>query len=164
MERTQWHVNNAQNSFFSFAENVRRDGYAVVFTNGCFDLLHPGHIALLKAAKESTPNAILCVGLNSDDSIRRLKGEGRPVLSEYERAQMLLSTRFVDHVWSFNTESELETMIQSIRPDVLVKGGDWTIDTVLGRQYAKQVHLVDLVDNISTTEIVNRILNGTATS
>ncbi len=112
-----------------FAADARSKGKTVVFTNGCFDLLHKGHLSLLAAARREGDSLI--VGLNSDESVRRLKGDGRPVQSERERAEALLATDAVDLVTIFAEETPLE-LIRQIEPDVLVKGGDYRREEIVG--------------------------------
>jgi D-beta-D-heptose 7-phosphate kinase/D-beta-D-heptose 1-phosphate adenosyltransferase len=136
----------------------RNDRKKLVFTNGCFDLLHSGHIKLLQsAAKEGDK---LVVGLNSDDSVKRLKGALRPILSETERAAILSSIECVDMVVIFEEDTPLN-LIQSLKPDILVKGGDYTRETVVGydlvESWGGEVVLVSLKQGKSTTEIVNQI-------
>ena len=105
-------------------------GKRVVFTNGCFDLLHPGHVALLEAARAE--GDVLVVGLNSDRSVRALKGEGRPVLPEAERKEALLALEALDAVVVYDEPTPRET-IAALLPDVLVKGADWAEDAIVGR-------------------------------
>ena len=132
-----------------------------MFTNGVFDLLHPGHIDLLTAARDN--GDALIVGLNSDDSVRRLKGPGRPVRSESERAYVLAALEAVDAVTVFEQDTPLE-LILALRPDVLVKGGDYTPDTIVGRRevegWGGRVVVVPLTPGQSTSSIVER-LRGT---
>jgi D-beta-D-heptose 7-phosphate kinase/D-beta-D-heptose 1-phosphate adenosyltransferase len=137
---------------------VRRAHRRVVFTNGCFDLLHPGHVRLLTEARRL--GDVLVVGLNSDASVRKLKGSERPILSERDRAQVLGGLDAVDFVVVFDEETP-ERLIEAIRPDVLVKGGDYTEATVVGapfvRSYGGTVALVPLVPGTSTTAMVSRL-------
>jgi D-beta-D-heptose 7-phosphate kinase/D-beta-D-heptose 1-phosphate adenosyltransferase len=109
----------------------REEGRRVVFTNGCFDLLHPGHVRLLEAARAE--GEVLVVGLNSDDSVRRLKGEGRPILPEAERAETLLALEAVDRVVIYGDDTPRD-VIATLLPDVLVKGADWAEDAIVGRE------------------------------
>lgn len=140
------------------AERWRLRGKRVGFTNGCFDLLHPGHIALLKQARAACD--VLVVGLNSDDSVKRLKGESRPVQNETARATVLASLGCVDLVVIFGEDTP-ETLIRALRPDVLVKGADYTIATVVGadfvQSYGGKVVLADLVQGQSTTNTIKRM-------
>ena len=139
-------------------DNWHRKGEKVGFTNGCFDLLHPGHVSLLAQAKAACDR--LVVGLNSDASVSRLKGPTRPVQSEAARATVLASLVTVDLVVIFGEDTPLE-VITALRPDVLVKGADYTVDTVVGADLVQgwggRVHLAKLVDGHSTTNTVRRI-------
>jgi D-beta-D-heptose 7-phosphate kinase/D-beta-D-heptose 1-phosphate adenosyltransferase len=130
----------------------------VVFTNGVFDLLHPGHVDLLASARAE--GDALIVGVNSDASVRRLKGVDRPVRSEHERAHVLAALRDVDAVVIFAEDTPLE-LVRHLRPDVLVKGGDYTPDTVVGREdvesWGGRVVIVPLRPGQSTTSIIERV-------
>jgi D-beta-D-heptose 7-phosphate kinase/D-beta-D-heptose 1-phosphate adenosyltransferase len=129
-----------------------------VFTNGCFDVLHPGHVALLRQAKRQ--GHYLMVGLNSDRSVRGLKGEGRPVQDQESRATVLAALSDVDGVVVFDEETPLE-LIRALEPDVLVKGGDYAPEQVVGRDVVTRaggkVVIVPLVPGHSSTEIVARL-------
>lgn len=133
----------------------RERGHSIVFTNGCFDVVHLGHIKLLQFAK--TQGDILVVGLNGDESIRRLKGARRPIVDYKGRAHVLSALEAVDAVVRFDSDTPL-ALIKKIRPDVLVKGGDWAKKSVVGRAYAKRVVLVPLAKGYSTTNIIERIV------
>ncbi|HVY23290.1 MAG TPA: D-glycero-beta-D-manno-heptose-7-phosphate kinase [Steroidobacteraceae bacterium] len=139
-------------------QSWRDRGLKVAFTNGCFDLLHPGHISLLEQARATADKLI--VGLNADLSVRRLKGTGRPVQSEISRATVLSSLKTVDAVVIFSEDTPLE-LIKSLQPDVLVKGADYTVDTVVGadivQSYGGRVVLAELVAGQSTTNTINRM-------
>ena len=130
----------------------------MAFTNGCFDLLHPGHIALLDAARAE--GDVLVVGLNSDASVRGLKGEARPVFPEAERTETLLALEAVDAVVVYDEATPLETIV-ALRPDVLVKGADWAEDAIVGRKEVEatggRVVRMALVPGRSTTSLVERI-------
>lgn len=130
----------------------------VVFTNGCFDILHPGHIQLLLQAAEQGDKLVL--GLNTDASVKRLKGEGRPVNDEQSRALIMAAQLYVDAVTLFDEDTPLE-LIQVIHPDVIVKGGDYTPKTVVGNDfvtsYGGKVIIVPTVEGFSTTSIINRM-------
>ena len=128
----------------------------IVFTNGCFDLLHPGHIKLLKEARSL--GDCLYVGINSDDSVRRLKGQSRPFYNQNERREILASLRFVSGVIIFDEDTP-ELLIRRLRPNILVKGGDYKPEDVIGAQYAKKVVIIPLLKEYSTTEIIRRIKN-----
>ncbi|MFZ0311659.1 MAG: bifunctional D-glycero-beta-D-manno-heptose-7-phosphate kinase/D-glycero-beta-D-manno-heptose 1-phosphate adenylyltransferase HldE [Candidatus Korobacteraceae bacterium] len=144
-------------SLLSRVTRWRSAGQRIVFTNGCFDLLHVGHIRLLEEARRKGDRLI--VGLNSDDSVRRLKGPLRPVVGESERAQVLAALSAVDAVVVFHDDTPLR-LIEAIRPDVLVKGGDYTEDAVVGarevRAWGGRVELIPLAGNISTTRLIAR--------
>ena len=137
------------------ATEARDAGKIVVFTNGCFDLLHSGHVTLLEVA--AGEGDLLIVGLNSDSSVRRLKGEGRPVQPEVERAEALLEIEEVNVVTIFSENTPLE-LIDSIKPDVLVKGGDYSSDEIVGSDIVLsrggEVVRVPLLEGISTTRII----------
>jgi len=139
----------------------RRQGLAVGFTNGCFDLLHPGHVSLLAQARAACDR--LVVGLNSDDSVRRLKGKGRPVQGETSRAAVLASLATVDLVTVFDEDTPIR-LIEALRPDVLVKGADYTVATVVGadivQSYGGRVLLADLAPGHSTTATIARLGGG----
>ena len=136
----------------------KRNGKRVVFTNGCFDLLHPGHIKLLEAARAM--GDALVVGINSDDSVRTLKGPSRPTIPENERAEMLASLECVDAVVIFNELTPQET-VAALLPDILVKGGDWPGNQIVGREEVEaaggKVVLIDVVEGHSTSEILRKI-------
>ncbi|MEL7454168.1 MAG: D-glycero-beta-D-manno-heptose 1-phosphate adenylyltransferase, partial [Pseudomonadota bacterium] len=135
----------------------RSAGQSVGFTNGCFDILHPGHLKLLEEAKARCGRLI--VGLNSDASVRRLKGAGRPVHSELARARVLSALSAVDGVVLFEEDTPLE-LIKALQPDVLVKGGDYTRDTIVGASEViaagGDVHIVPLVEGFSTTSAIEK--------
>lgn len=126
----------------------------VVFTNGCFDILHIGHVTYLQKAKEF--GDLLVVGLNSDHSVTRLKGKGRPINSQHERAAMLAALDVVDYVVVFEDDTPYE-LIKAIRPDVLVKGRDYEGKTVVGSDIAAETVLIDLVEGKSTTSILKKM-------
>jgi rfaE bifunctional protein nucleotidyltransferase chain/domain len=142
--------------------SFRALGRSVVFTNGCFDLLHAGHVRLLEEAR--THGDVLIVGVNSDASVKRLKGEGRPLIEERERAEALLALECVDRVLVFEDDTPLET-IKALRPDVLVKGADWAADKIVGREEVERlggrVVRVELLPDHSTTALIQRA-EGTA--
>ena len=135
----------------------RRRGWRVGFTNGCFDLLHPGHIALLKQARSACDR--LVVGLNSDASVKRLKGAGRPIQGEMSRAAVLASLATVDLVVIFHEDIPL-ALINALRPDVLVKGADYSLDEVVGAEevqsWGGKVVLADILDGHSTSDTIRR--------
>jgi D-beta-D-heptose 7-phosphate kinase/D-beta-D-heptose 1-phosphate adenosyltransferase len=139
----------------------KRNGRRVVFTNGCFDLLHPGHIQSLEQARAL--GDILIVGLNSDASVRQLKGQGRPVIPERERAEILTALESVDAVVIFDDLTPRE-VIARLLPDVLVKGGDWPGDQIVGREEVEaaggRVVLAPVVPGYSTSDILKKIRDG----
>ncbi len=130
----------------------------VVFTNGCFEFLHPGHVEYLTQARAL--GDVLVVGLNSDASVRRLKGAGRPLVDEADRATVLAGLRSVDAVTLFDEDTPLE-LISALLPDVLVKGGDYNLDEIVGREAVEraggEVRVLPFVEGYSTTEIMTRL-------
>ena len=143
-------------------DTVRADGATIVFTNGCFDILHAGHVRYLTAAAEF--GDFLVIGLNSDASVRRLKGESRPVVSEADRAEVLDALRAVDIVTIFD-EPTAEELIRLVRPDIYVKGGDYSLDTLPEAKIVQAaggcVEFIPLVEGRSTTNVIERIKGGT---
>jgi rfaE bifunctional protein nucleotidyltransferase chain/domain len=139
----------------------KRNGRRVVFTNGCFDILHPGHIRILEQARDL--GDVLIVGINSDASVRQLKGAGRPVLPENERAEILVALECVDAVIVFD-ELTPRDVIARLLPDVLVKGGDWAGDKIVGREEVEaaggRVVSAPVVAGFSTTDILRKIREG----
>lgn len=137
---------------------LKKEGRKIVFTNGCFDILHMGHIAYLNESRGL--GDVLIVGLNTDSSVRRLKGENRPIIPEEERSHVLAALECVDYIILFDEDTPLD-LIKAIRPDVLVKGADYTVEQVVGHDivesYGGTVHLMPVVSNMSTTTIINRI-------
>lgn len=133
----------------------------IAFTNGVFDILHEGHIAVL--AKAASFADVLVVGVNSDSSVKKLKGDSRPVNKESSRALLLASLIMVDAVVIFDEETPLE-LIKIIKPDVLVKGGDYTVETIVGAKevmaYNGRVEVIPLEEGFSTTGIIEKIMNG----
>jgi len=134
-------------------EMYRSKGRQLVFTNGCFDILHRGHVTYLEKAREL--GDVLILGLNTDNSVKRLKGEGRPINSELDRAFVLSRLASVDHVVLFDQETPYG-LIELVRPDVLVKGGDYKVEQVVGREFARKTVILDFVDGYSTTTIINK--------
>lgn len=139
-------------------ENLGESGKTVVFTNGCFDLVHPGHIHLLKEAREQ--GDFLFLGLNSDESIRRIKSPQRPILPEADRIVLLKAIRYVDGVVVFEEDTPM-SLIKTLRPDVLVKGADYEKNEIVGADfvegYGGRIHRVKLVEGRGTTEIIRSI-------
>ena len=140
-------------------EGLKAKGKRIVFTNGCFDLLHIGHIRYLEEAKSL--GDILAVGMNSDRSVRNLKGANRPILPEEERAEILSGLGCVDYVSIFDEPTPFE-LISLLRPHILVKGGDWTKETTVGREVIEQsggnVVIIPFVKGSSTTNLIETIL------
>jgi rfaE bifunctional protein nucleotidyltransferase chain/domain len=140
------------------ADQARRDGKTVVLTNGCFDLLHRGHVHILREAKAL--GDILIVAINSDRSVRAIKGPSRPVLSESDRTELLAAMEMVDYVALFD-EPDPYDLIAAVRPNVLVKGGDWGSDQIVGADIVKRnggkVAVIPYLKGFSTTEIIERI-------
>lgn len=139
------------------AQTLKSEGKKVVFTNGCFDILHRGHVEYLKRSKAE--GDVLVVGLNSDASVKRLKGESRPVVCEEDRAYILAALGIVDYVVVFEEDTPYE-LIKKVRPDVLTKGADYEGKTVVGSDIAGEVKLITFVDGRSTTTTINKIRGG----
>lgn len=137
---------------------AKTEGRKVVFTNGCFDLIHRGHVYLLREAKKL--GDLLIVGLNSDSSIKKIKGPGRPILPEADRAELIAALEMVDYVTLFD-EPDPFNVIQELRPNVLVKGGDWSRDAVVGRDIVEKdggtVAVIPYLEGHSTTELIERM-------
>ncbi|WP_323773401.1 bifunctional D-glycero-beta-D-manno-heptose-7-phosphate kinase/D-glycero-beta-D-manno-heptose 1-phosphate adenylyltransferase HldE [Alcanivorax sp.] len=139
-------------------EDARAQGEKIVFTNGCFDIIHAGHVGYLDSARRQGDRLVLAV--NGDDSIRRLKGPGRPINPLERRMAVLAALEAVDWVVPFDTDTP-EPLLEAIKPDVLVKGGDYSVEEVVGHEFVKryggEVKVLDFIDDISTTKIVERI-------
>jgi rfaE bifunctional protein nucleotidyltransferase chain/domain len=137
----------------------RKEGKTIVFTNGCFDILHVGHVQYLQEARRM--GDLLVLGLNSDASVRAIKGEKRPLVPQTERAEVIASLTSVDYVTLFDETTPLR-LIEYLRPDCLVKGGDWKESSVVGRDLVQawggRVVIVPLTEGASTTNIVEKIL------
>ena len=142
----------------SLVDLMRTNKQSIVFTNGCFDLLHPGHIDYLQKAK--TLGDVLIVALNSDDSVRQIKGESRPVNSLNDRMAMLAALECVDFVTSFQEDTPYN-LIDAIKPDILVKGGDYTKDEIVGadivEDYGGEVKILDFLPGYSSSDLIKRI-------
>ena len=145
----------------AIAVSARTNGKKVAFTNGCFDLLHRGHVHVLRAARACAD--LLIVGINSDQSVKHIKGPTRPVLPESDRCELLGAMEMVDFVVLFN-EPDPQNLISAIRPDVLVKGGDWNSEKIIGADIVEEaggrVVVVPYIKGFSTTEIIERIKNS----
>ncbi|GAB1542422.1 PfkB family carbohydrate kinase [Scytonema sp. NUACC21] len=154
------HIFN-NNQLINLVTNYRNAGSKIVFTNGCFDILHAGHVSYLNRAKAL--GDILIIGVNSDSSIRRIKGSTRPINSLEDRIQVLSGLGCVDHLVAFDEDTPIN-LIHLVRPDVYVKGGDYTIETLpearVVEQFGGVVKLLTFLDNRSTTRIIERIING----
>ncbi len=140
--------------------DFQNKGKKIVFTNGCFDILHPGHSAYLAEAKAL--GDILVVGVNSDASVQRLKGDKRPIMPEQARARLLAALTAVDFVTIFNEDDPYQ-LIKLLEPDILVKGGDWDTSAIVGRDLVAarggSVQSLPFIDQYSTTSIIEEILN-----
>ena len=139
-------------------EELRKKGKKIAFTNGCFDILHVGHVRYLREAKKTAD--VLVLALNSDSSVRSLKGKERPLVPEKERAEILAALEFIDFVTIFPESTPLE-LINYLKPDILIKGGDWAEEDVVGRKEIKEwggrVAIIPEVEGKSTTNIVEKI-------
>ncbi len=146
-------------------EEIRRKNLRTVFTNGCFDLLHIGHLRYLEGAKSL--GDVLIVGMNTDGSVRRIKGEGRPIVPEGERAELLCGLYCVDHVVLFDSTDPL-TLIERVRPHVLVKGADWSMENIVGADHVRasggEVVRIPVIPRASTTGIIEKIVQRFAHS
>jgi rfaE bifunctional protein nucleotidyltransferase chain/domain len=142
-------------------ERLRRTGRKVVFTNGCFDLLHPGHVRYLQQARAL--GDALMVALNSDRAVRELKGPARPILTEQERSEVIGALGAVDYVTIFDDISPRD-LIAAVLPDILVKGADWGVDQIIGREEVEaaggKVVTLPFVDGVSTSQIIDRIIKS----
>lgn len=151
-------VADIEKKIISAAQWSKPEGRKVVFTNGCFDILHRGHATYLSQAREL--GDLLVVGLNTDASVQRLKGPSRPVNNQYDRAFLLASLACVDFVILFDEDTP-ERLIHTVQPDILVKGGDYTIDTIVGADFVLQnggaVTTIPFVDGYSTTLTLKKI-------
>jgi D-beta-D-heptose 7-phosphate kinase/D-beta-D-heptose 1-phosphate adenosyltransferase len=140
-------------------KELKQKSEKVVFTNGCFDIIHAGHVDYLIKAKAC--GDILIVGLNSDSSVREIKGKNRPIVSENERAFILSQLKPVDYVVLFNEPTPLQ-LIEQLIPDVLVKGADWAIENIVGRDIVEsnggEVKTINFITDQSTTNIIERVL------
>ncbi|XOB64927.1 D-glycero-beta-D-manno-heptose-7-phosphate kinase [Deferribacteres bacterium DY0037] len=135
----------------SYVANIRSMKRKIVFTNGCFDILHRGHVTYLR--KAASMGDVLILGLNSDASVKRLKGDSRPMNSEMDRAEVLAALEFIDAIVIFDEDTPFQ-LIKTIQPDILVKGGDYKAEDVVGREYAKKTVIVDFVEGYSTTKTI----------
>ncbi|WKN30387.1 D-glycero-beta-D-manno-heptose 1-phosphate adenylyltransferase [Porifericola rhodea] len=141
-------------SLLNELQKERNAARKVVFTNGCFDILHRGHVTYLREARSL--GDLLVIGLNTDASVKRLKGESRPINQEDDRAFILESLACVDYVVKFEEDTPHE-LLSKVQPDILVKGGDYKLEDVVGREFAKEVILIDFVDGYSTTKTIQQM-------
>ena len=158
------HLNNINSKIYNLdclttqVEQWKATGNKVVFTNGCFDIIHRGHIEVLARTAELGDK--LVIGLNSDQSIQKLKGEDRPIIDEQSRAILLAALSFVDAIVLFSEDTPLK-LISALLPDVLAKGGDYEIETIVGHEIVQQnggkVKLVPFLDGFSSTSIIDKI-------
>ncbi len=143
----------------SKVKTLKQDGKRIVFTNGCFDIIHVGHVRYLKEARKL--GDVLIVGLNSDESVRTIKGTSRPIVPQAERAEVLSSLRSVDYVVIFNEPDPYNT-IAALKPDILVKGGDWHIENIIGRDIVEscggKVCTIPFIEGASSTNIIESII------
>ena len=161
------YLNKIQRKIFSLDElktqvdSWKKSGEKIVFTNGCFDIVHRGHIEVL--ARTADFGDKLIIGLNSDSSIKKLKGENRPIINEKSRALLLASLTFVDVVVLFSEETPIN-LISTLLPNILAKGGDYDISTIVGHEVVQnnggEVILIPFVDGFSSTDIIDRIKNS----
>ncbi len=134
---------------------LKNEGKKIVFTNGCFDILHAGHIRYLNETKKF--GDILVLGLNEDESVSRIK-PGRPVVPEAHRAEVLSALSMIDYIVLFHEDTPYE-LIKEVGPDVLVKGADWAKEDIVGNDLVKEVRTIEFVEGISTSEIIKKIKN-----
>ncbi|MDR0723865.1 MAG: adenylyltransferase/cytidyltransferase family protein [Endomicrobium sp.] len=135
---------------------LQKEGEKVVFTNGCFDLLHLGHVSLFNKAKSL--GDVLIIAINSDKSLSCLKGPKRPLVNQKDRAKLILSLKPVDYVVIFGEQTPKEVLSQ-LQPDILVKGGDYKLSEIVGREYVKRVYRFPFVKGKSTTNLINLIVD-----
>lgn len=147
--------------YIQIIEKIKKEGKKIVFTNGCFDIIHAGHVDYLEKAKSL--GDFLIVGLNSDDSVRRLKGNSRPINPQEQRKRVLEGLKAVDMVIIFDEDTP-ERLIKEIKPDILVKGGDWKVENIVGADfvmsYGGKVYSIDFVFDTSTTKIIQKVKDG----
>lgn len=142
-------------------DGLRRKGKKIAFTNGCFDILHYGHIKYLEKAKRLAD--ILIVAVNSDSSVKKIKGNGRPVNNQFARVGVLSALSLIDYLVIFNEDTPLK-LIKLIKPDVLIKGGDWKVESIAGAEIVKsydgKVVTIPYLNGYSTTRLIEKITNG----
>jgi rfaE bifunctional protein nucleotidyltransferase chain/domain len=152
-----------RNDLIKIREELKRTGKRVVFTNGCFDILHRGHVDYLAKAREL--GDALIVGVNTDGSVKRLKGPDRPIVQEDDRAAVLAALEVVNYVCLFDEDTPYE-LIRALVPDILVKGGDWSMGNIVGKDIVEAaggaVHTIQFLPNRSTTNIIQKIVQTVA--
>ena len=136
-------------------EKLKKENKKIVFTNGCFDLLHIGHVSLFQKAR--TLGDVLIVAINSDSSLAQLKGPKRPLVPQTDRTQLLSALTCVDYVVVFNEQTPYE-LLSKLKPDILVKGGDYKIEDIVGKEFVKEVYRYPLVEGKSTTNLIKLII------
>ena len=129
----------------------------IIFTNGCFDILHPAHIEMLKYAKSLGDT--LVVGIDSDERVKEKKGKLRPINSSEDRKQMLLAIRYVDEVYVFDDDKQLKSLVKKFEPDIMIVGSDWMEKPVIGSEYAKEVKFFERIPKYSTSKTIESITN-----
>ncbi len=151
---------NSLEEILSIRKNLKEENKTVVFTNGCFDILHSGHVDYLNKAKSF--GDILIIGLNSDKSVQSIKGEKRPIINEIDRAFLMSNLKAVDYVVLFDDDTP-DNLIKALLPDVLVKGADWELDKIVGRKEVEEaggkVERIEFVSQLSTSKIIDTILD-----
>ena len=130
----------------------------IVFTNGCFDILHPGHIEMLKYAKSLGDKVV--VGIDSDERVKEKKGDLRPINTSEVRKEMLLAIRYVDAVYVFNNDNQLKSLVKKFEPDIMIVGSDWMGKPVIGSEYAKEVKFFERIPEYSTSKTIESIVIG----
>ena len=136
-------------------EKLKKENKKIVFTNGCFDLLHIGHVYLFQKAK--TLGDVLIVAINSDTSLAQLKGPKRPLVQQKDRTQILAALSCIDYVVVFNEQTPYE-LLSKVKPDILVKGGDYKIEDIIGKEFVKEVYRYPLIKGKSTTNLIKLII------
>ena len=152
-----------RNNLIEIRQRLKKMGKSVVFTNGCFDILHRGHVDYLSKARAL--GDILIVGVNTDASVKRLKGANRPIVQEDDRAAVLAALAVVDYVCLFDEDTPYE-LIRALTPDILVKGADWSVGDIVGKDIVEAaggaVHTIEFLPNRSTTNIIQKIVQTVA--
>jgi rfaE bifunctional protein nucleotidyltransferase chain/domain len=153
----------SRNDLVPIRHQLRKAGKRVVFTNGCFDILHRGHVDYLSKARAQ--GDVLIVGINTDSSVKRLKGSGRPIVDEIDRAAVIAALADVDYVCLFDEDTPYE-LIRALVPDILVKGADWALNDIVGKDIVESaggsVHTIEFLPNRSTSKIIQKIIQSSA--